>query len=156
LSEKGKGTRKIVVREQKEIHRGTNRRGHDYVIYQLIATTEGGVAIDQNLRSFQKLPLNQLIEVTIERFESTNFGVSYTVSTKAKGADAVGQRISGLERQVEELAKRLAAVESSVRQNGAAPQPGSQSPAATPPPQTPAPQPAGGLGGQMPTDDIPF
>lgn len=149
------GTRRIVVKEQKEIHKGTGNGGRDYVIYQVIATTEQGVPIEQNLRSFQQLPKNQLIEVSIEKFESAKFGVSYTVSTQKSGGAAVGKRIEALERQVADLTKRLAALESG--RSSAAPPPAARPEASGPPAATsqqqPPPVPAGD---QMPTDDIPF
>lgn len=152
-------TRRIVVKEQKEIHKGTNRNGHDYVIYQLVATTEGGVPIEQNLRSFQQLPKNQLIEVTVEKYTSQQSGaVSYTVSTKKKGGDTVGKRIDALERQVKDLTARLQAVEGRARAASSAP----STAAATAPPaasqqnqQQPPAVPVSS-GPQMPSDDIPF
>jgi hypothetical protein len=159
------GTRKIVVREQREIHKGT-RNGRDFIIYQVVATTEGGVPIEQNLRSFQQLPKNQLIDVDIEKYESPQSGaVSYTVSTKKQGS-SVGKKVSELEarmdtmaREFAKLVKRVEQLEGRGGQNGAAP----PSPvAATPPPaapqptQQPPPLAAEGSGGQMPTDDIPF
>lgn len=157
------GTRRIVVKELKEIHKGTDKRGRDYTIYQLIATTEGGAPITENLRSFQQLPKNQVIDVTIDRFEGGNGAVSYTVSTKAKGGDAVGKRVKELEerldRQGAELKKLIDRVKRLEGANGAAPagQAGSPAPQGAPPasPQPP-PEPSVGPGSQMPTDDIPF
>jgi hypothetical protein len=150
----GKGTRRIVVREQKEIHKGT-RNGRDYVIYQVIATTDTGVPIDQNLRSFQQLPKNQVIEVTVERFESAQWGVSYTLSTQKKGDAAVGKRIATLERTVEALSKRLEALENGA--SAAAPPPAAQPVASGPPAATSQQQPPDlPGGGAMPNDDIPF
>lgn len=156
MADRGKGKRKLIVREQKEIHKGT-RSGRDYVIYQVIATTEGGVPIDQNLRSFQQLPKNQIIEVDIEKFDSPQWGVSYTLSTKKSGGEAVGKRIDGLERQLAELTKRVGALEGG---------PARTAPPATtgPPvdrspgtpqvqPQQPPPLPGEG---EAPSDDIPF
>lgn len=149
--------RRIIVREQKEIHKGTGNNGRDYVIYQVIATNEGGVPIDLNLRSFQQLPKNQLIEVNVERFESDKFGVSYTLSTQKQGGEAVGKRIGELERAVAELTKRVGQLEAG-RQAAApapgpppaAPAPGAPIQGTQPPPQLP------GEGGQGPSDDIPF
>jgi hypothetical protein len=74
---KGKGTRRIVVREQKEIHKGTNN-GRDYTIYQVIATTEGGRPHRPEPSELPAAPEEPVIEVTVERFESAQWGVSYT------------------------------------------------------------------------------
>lgn len=156
MAEPGKGKRRIIVREQKEIHKGT-RHGRDYVIYQVIATTEGGVPIEENLRSFQQLPKNQLIEVEIEKFDSPQWGVSYTLSTKKSGGEAVGKRIGEMERQLAELTKRVVALEGGRTQTApAAPagppaqrSPGMPEVRPQQPPQLPGE-------GQAPTDDIPF
>jgi hypothetical protein len=132
---------KIIVKECKVIHSGNQRSGGTYTMYQLIATKPDGAPIPLNLRSFEDFPLNEVVDVTSTPFVSESYGTSYTI--KRKG-------LSDSEREIENLKKRLTAIESKL---GITPG-GSSAPAVPPPPATgtaPPPLPntsAGGSGGQ--------
>lgn len=150
---------KIIVTDQKQIHQGRNRNGGEYTIFQVIAQKESGEPIsqDMNLRSFDQLPKNQVIEVEVEEYNSEQYGTSYTVSQKGK------RRGSGLAKKVDEmmaalkrLNARLEAVERAVGVAGTQQPASTQPPPAAPqqgPPPTPPPMPSGD---GMPGDDIPF
>lgn len=150
----------VIVTDLKVIHKGTNKNGHDYTIYQVLATKPDGSKIvgpdgaELNLRSFQELPKHQPVEVTVERFDSEQYGTSYTLKTKS-GGDKMGARVKDLEAKVQTLSERLDGLAAQLARGAtAAPaSAGQQQQAPTPPgPQTPPPMPAGGL----PDDDIPF
>lgn len=145
MSEK-KHVTQIIVTEQKVIHTGTNKNGGEYKIRQLIATNRNGQLIDLNLRSFDELPLRQLITVEVEKFKSERFGDSFTVTLEGK------KKGSGLGKKVSELEGRVARLELQLKQLAAAQRgttsqgPPSQQPGAPPPPGD----------GLPPQDDIPF
>jgi hypothetical protein len=142
--------REIIVTEQKVIHKGQSN-GRDYTIYQVIATNRNGQLIDQNLRSFSELPKNQVVKVEVEKFESEQYGVSYTVSLEGKKKNSgLGKVVDGLRERVSALEARLEAVEKLVK--GAQQAPSAQAPPAAQsatPPALPATD-------GMPSDDIPF
>jgi hypothetical protein len=144
-------TTEIIVTEQKVIHSG-NKNGRDYTIYQVIATNRNGQLIDLNLRSFDELPKNQVIKVEVTKFESEQYGVSYTVSLEGKKkSSGLGKVVDGLRDRVSALEARLEAVEKLVK---GAPQ---QAPSAQAPPAAQsATPPALPATDGMPSDDIPF
>lgn len=149
------GKRTIIVKELKVIHKGTNKAGQDYTIYQVLATDPAGNSLDDyNLRSFQELPKHQPVEVEIEKFESDRYGESYTVSTKS-GGKKMGSEVRQLTTRVEALEKALNALRADV-QSGRLAQAEPRGSTAGPPSQAPQePPPMQGQG--LPRDDdIPF
>jgi hypothetical protein len=154
MADKKPHTTEIIVTEQKVIHSG-NKNGRDYTIYQVIATNRNGQLIDLNLRSFDELPKNQVIKVEVEKYESEQYGVSYTVTLEGKKkSSGLGKVVDDLKARVKTLEERLAAVEQ--RMNGSAPPQASsvQAPPAAPSPGPPPVQQA--VGGGIPDDNIPF
>lgn len=132
---------KIIVKECKVIHSGTARDGAAYTMHQLIATKPDGAPIQKNLRSFEDFPLHEVVDVTVTPFVSEQYGTSYTI--KRKG-------LSESQREIEQLKKRMAAVETRL---GITPG-GSSAPAVPPPPSPgaappPLPNTAGGSGGEF-------
>lgn len=150
------GTRKIIVKDLKVIHKGRNRQGSEYTIRQVVATTEQGIPIEQNLRTFEEnLPKNQPIEVEIEVYNSEQYGTSYTVKRAGAGRKGLGKKVDALEGEVNQLKVRLAKLEERIKAAApAAAQAPQAAPPAQPPPQPPpvAPQ----SGGLPSDDDIPF
>lgn len=154
------GKRVIIVKDLKEIHKGTNSAGADYTIWQVLATDQAGNSLDDyNLRTFQELPKHQPIEVEIEKFDHARYGESYTVSTKS-GGKRMGNEVRQLRTRVEALEKALGELRSELRasiQNGhaahAAPPVSTGGPPSQAPQQPPPMQPGGGLPRD---DDIPF
>jgi hypothetical protein len=115
MADKKPHTTEIIVTEQKVIHSG-NKNGRDYTIYQVIATNRNGQLIDLNLRSFDELPKNQVIKVEVEKFDSEQYGVSYTVSLEGKKkSSGLGKVVDGLRDRVSALEARLEAVEKLVK-----------------------------------------
>lgn len=141
--------RKLIVRELRQIHTGRTKKGAEYIIWQVIATSPEGVAINQNLRTFEELPKNEVIEVTIEVFNSEQYGVSYTLKQ-------VGRRHT--KDEINELKTRVEALERAVYAQGASLPPAAAPPAPPPPPPVPTPTPPSTPAtGGLPSDaDIPF
>lgn len=157
----------IIVRELKHIQDGQTSTGGKYTLWQVRATKPDGIPIEQNLRSFEELALDVPLKVSVERFESDQFGVSYTVkSIKPK----LSERVEMLEDTTKRLESELDALKAKVANLTAPPPP-------PPPPPPPAPPPAdafdplvtavdstvatirgdGTAGGTaVPDDDIPF
>lgn len=146
--------RRLIVRDLKRIHSGRTSKGAEYIIWQVIATKPDGTPIDQNLRTFEELPKNEVIEVTVEPYNSEQYGTSYTLKQ-------VGRRSTRDE--LKALTERVARLEQAVYNGGAraaSPQP--TPPLAVPPPPPPPPAPAVApaappLERPVPSDDdIPF
>jgi hypothetical protein len=167
-----KFTTKMIVTETRPLHTGRTKSGEEYQIHQIIATKPDGTVIPQslNLRSFEDLPRNTVIEVEAELFESEKYGNSYTLKQKGGGGGS-----GTLAQQVKALEQRIAHIEAFLQGRGefvgtAAPaqapaaQPAPvQQQAAPPPPPPPVPPPAdvpadqGPPKGGLPSDDdIPF
>ncbi len=139
-----KFTSKIIVRECRPIHSGTTKAGQPYTMHQLFATREDGTGIDLNLRSFESdWPVNEPVEVDVEKFVSDKYGESYTVKRKGQQRNALGKK-------VDELRERLARVEQHLGLTAppaVTPPPAPAQPPAQPapvpqPPPVPPPQPA--------------
>lgn len=145
-----KPTRRLIVRELRQIHKGRTKNGAEYIIWQVIATTPEGRSIDQNLRTFEELPKGEVIECTVERFESQQYGVSFTLKQ-------VGRRHT--KDEIKELRQRVEALERAVY---AASPPSTVTPAASPAPLPPppvangAPSPPPATAGLPSDQDIPF
>lgn len=130
---------KIIVRDLKVITSRPN-----YTLHQVIAVKPDGSPIvdamgqELNLRSFQELPKNRVIDVEVESFTSEKYGTSYTL--KAMNY-SLTDRVDELEAKVKALEEKLAR---------------SVSPAAPPPPPMGAAPPIPATHGGPASDDIPF
>jgi hypothetical protein len=150
-------TTKIIVRELLHIHTGRSRSGGTYSIWQVRATKPSGERIvdaqgeELKLRTFDEgLPKDQVIEVSVEKHHSEQYGTSYTVA-------AMGEAKGGLTKRVERIEAFLESIAGERWENFSPAQPTSSAPATTqaaprpgPPPPPPAPPP------QPPADDVPF
>lgn len=91
----------IIVRELKEISTGKTNAGADYTLYQVRATKPDGTEIKGNLRTFDSgLPIDEVLNVDVEKFTSEQYGESFTITMKKPNQ---GERIEKLEAQVKEL-----------------------------------------------------
>lgn len=79
-------TRQIIVTDLKHIKAGFTSGGEPYTLWQVRATDLGGIPIDQNLRTFEELPKDQPITVSIDWFKSTRgYGDSFTLKQVVDG-----------------------------------------------------------------------
>lgn len=150
---KEKFTTSIIVTETRVTNTGKTRTGGTYTLYQVIATKPSGELIDLNLRAFEDLPKNEVIEVDAELFRSQQYGDSFTL--KRKGAPRGGG--SGGGGGLAELEARVRRIEDFLSGRG------EFGGSAAPPATQPAPQPLSPPpvvpelpSGQLPSDDYPF
>jgi hypothetical protein len=141
----------VVVFEIKPFHTGTNQKTQrEYTIWQIRARKMDGQEIKQYpLRSFDKLPLNEPIEVEAQLYDGGSYGISYTLKPLQKtnsSSGGLGPRVEALEAQVAALYTHLnltppAAPQPTPEapQQSTAPPPAPAAPTASPPPQPPAP-----------------
>lgn len=140
----------IIVKELRHIHSGTSKGGQPYQIQQVVATRQDGTMIDKNLRTFEALPKNEPIEVTVERFQSEEYGVSFTVKPAGKSG-GVGKSLDELRGRIVTLEEKVEKIQ---RVQANAPAPTAVPAPPPPPPGGPMPPPPPG---GLPSDDtIPF
>lgn len=139
----------IIVRELKEISTGKTNSGADYTLYQVRATKPDGTEIPGNLRTFDSgLPIDQPINVNVEKFTSEQYGTSFTI-TMVKPTQA--ERIEALEAGMKELQSAVETLRAKVETM--------QAPPPTTPPADNGSEPGAltrAATGATPDDDIPF
>lgn len=88
--------------------------GNEFTIYNVTALGEDGLPIELRLRTFDKdLPLNELIEVEVEKRDDARHGTTYTVGIPGKRNQE--PRRNGLAGSVDELRGRVEALEALVQ-----------------------------------------
>lgn len=133
-----KFTTSIIVKETRATSSGRTGAGAEYTLYQVIATKPSGEPINLNLRAFEDLPKNVVIEVDAELYRSQRYGDSYTLQRKgAGGGDGGGDRMSSLEERVKRIEDFLSG---RGEFGGSAAQP-EQAPTQAPPQPPPPPPP---------------
>lgn len=125
MARKG-GLRKLNITGCKHAYTGTNSKG-EYSIYEVEATTEAGVVIQDKLTAWVDLPLG-LADFNLVAYEKNGEFKSWTVEVpKERGGnsnaakEAVDQRIGFLEEQVKWLVGKVTALEGAVQTVGAQP-----------------------------------
>jgi hypothetical protein len=102
----------IIVRELKEISTGQTNAGASYTLYQVRATKPDGTEIPGNLRTFDSgLPIDEVIDVEVEKFTSEQYGESFTISMKKPNQ---GERIEKLESRVKEQGQEIETLKAQV------------------------------------------
>lgn len=102
----------IIVRELKEISTGKTNSGADYTLYQVRATKPDGTEIQGNLRTFDSgLPIDEVINVEVEKFTSEQYGESFTITMKKPNQ---GERIEKLESLVKEQGQQIETLKAQV------------------------------------------
>lgn len=96
-----------------------NARGDTYTIYELTAFKEDGSEINEKLRSFENLPLDELIEVTVTPYNSEKYGRSFTIAQRNRPNSA--QLIRELKTTVLKLTERVEDLEEWRRTHAADP-----------------------------------
>lgn len=72
--------RKLKITSRKEITSGTSEKdgkSFTWTLYEVEATDEAGSKVEQKLKTFADLPMNELVELEVERQEHETHGVSY-------------------------------------------------------------------------------
>lgn len=97
-------TRKVVVRELRELRSGTSKHGRPWKLFKVSATDPDGRPIEEQLTTFSKLPIGEAIEVEVERREHPEYGPSFTLKLPSAGG-GLARRVADLEKRVSSLEK---------------------------------------------------
>jgi hypothetical protein len=164
--------RELIVTELKFVTSGTTRKNEPYTLWQVRATKpDGSVIPDMNLRTFEELPLNEVIKVRIDVHHSEKWNTtSYTLfridgnqkrgNAHVEALETLKARVSWLEQVIREQFGMEPPVkqpqrDEPVRASGAR----AQAPIGPPEPD-PSPLPTPGLpstgGGSTHDDSVPF
>jgi hypothetical protein len=144
-------TRNLTVRSCNAVHEGTSASGKPWTLYEVAVVGEDGEPITENFKSFENLPIGELVAYEVEREDHPTYGTSYLLKLP-KGARRPPK--PNLQADVEELRQRIARLESQV---GALTGGGETSPAQTSPAlASAAVSPALASMGPVPEEDIPF
>lgn len=135
----------IIVKQCNPIKSGDGRDGSRWTMYQLVATKPDGTPIPQNLRTFDEVPVNEVVDVNVTPFVSETYGTSYTV--KLKEPSESQRELEALKRRVEAIELKLGM---KVGGQPLTPPPPPAGPVATPP-MPPPPERT-----EAPPDEIPF
>lgn len=103
-----KAKRKLVVTNQKVMAEWDNGKGGTTTLYDIEAVDENGVQVKEPLRSFAELEEGVLIQYDIEPYDHEVHGRSYTLKRPKHNTAA---RVKALEKQMEDLADRVSALE---------------------------------------------
>lgn len=104
--------RKIIVTGCRAVTSG-EKNGREWTIYEVEALREDHTPLppDTKLRSFTELPIGELVEVTLEKYDSEQYGTSWTVKRKGGGSrkryNELVERVEQLEGQVRALSERV-------------------------------------------------
>jgi hypothetical protein len=127
-----KDKRKLTVLSCKEIHRGSGPKG-PWVMYEVEALTEAGERIGpqtgQQLRSFQELPINELVEYDVQPQDTDRHGRTYTLFPPR---EPLWKQVNELRARVEKLEQLVADLVGSrnPRPESDSPEPAGDAPAA--------------------------
>lgn len=121
-------TRQLIVTDLRKIKDGHTSGGDAYTLWQVRATSMDGIPIDSNLRTFDNIPLDVPVTVTVEKFSSTRgYGDSFTLELVEDGATATSAAPSApppinapppppdLAQRLNELAERVASLEAELK-----------------------------------------
>lgn len=95
-------------------YQGTNVNGEDYTLYEIAAIDESGAPIEQDLKSFEALPLGELHEYKLSFYEKngkSNWTVSKIGGGKRNGGGGGSASTTALKNSITELAARVTALE---------------------------------------------
>lgn len=111
---------KLKVTDCKLVFAGKNKRGDEYSLFEVTAARPDGKQIEEKLRSFCALPIDQEIEVVVTPFPSEKHGMSFTLAPTGPKGTSNTQRVNELVEEVQKLAQRVTLLEGA-HQTAAAP-----------------------------------
>lgn len=76
-------------------------------IYKVRAVREDGSPVEEELRSFQELPIGDLLEYELQRYDHPQYGISWTLIPPK---DKLNTRVRKLEERVQALEEQLASL----------------------------------------------
>lgn len=80
MAEDTKHYRKLTATSCEVLKRGTSaKNGNPWTMYEVYAVDEAGTPVEAKLRSFDPLPLNELVEYGVTMRQDQRHGTSYTL-----------------------------------------------------------------------------
>lgn len=135
--------RTLNITDCKEVYRGNGRNGA-FVLYQVEATDEQGVVVNQKLNAFSQLPPGKG-RYKVKPYKKNNQIEAYTLEAAegtATGSAALAQRVEFMEEQIKFLLEKAQTHDSAISDlQQRTQQPATAAPTSAPPPDD---------------DDIPF
>lgn len=80
----GQGEFTARVTKCNDAYKGKNANGVDYTRYECVIAKETGEVYQQKFNSFEPLPVGVLVELKWKKFDSDQYGESFTLSLKNK------------------------------------------------------------------------
>lgn len=96
-------TRTLTITSLDEIATGVGDNGRPWTLYSVSANDEHGIPVPESLKSFQKLPIGEKIEVEVEKQDHPQYGTSYLLKRPRENSNGLQARIEALEQRVEAL-----------------------------------------------------
>jgi hypothetical protein len=121
MADKKSTPMRLRITSCSSVYSGINTRGDDYTIYEVQAAKETGEVVDQKLRSFEELPVGEVLDLTVTPFKSEKHGLSYTLARKNKPAGGSSRKVEELTAFVGAIDERLKLVEGRLMGPPAAP-----------------------------------
>lgn len=109
-------TRSLIVTGIREIKRGKSERGREWRLYEVRAETAGGDPIRAPLRTFERLPTGELLQVEIERGPSDTWTLRRRRRRGGSSTAALAQDLGDLRDLQLELEGRVDQLEQDVRE----------------------------------------
>ncbi len=100
---------KLRITSCSSVYTGKHPNGHSYTIYEIEAVRPDGTVVAESLRSFEELPVGEVLDLNVVKFDSPEHGTSYTLSRRGGSGNA--KKIRDLEETVRALVARLEALE---------------------------------------------
>lgn len=71
--------RRLTVIKCEPIFTGESKNGKPYTIYDCEALDDAGILLQDRMRSFSVLPINELVEYNVEHYVHPRQGDTYTI-----------------------------------------------------------------------------
>jgi hypothetical protein len=139
--------RNLTARSCTLYREGTSSAGKPWTLYEVAVVGEDGEPITEDFKSFENLPIGELVAYEVERKDDAKYGTSYLLRLP-KGAPRPSK--PDLQSEIEQLRQRITRLESRLAAltSDSPDSPASPSPALAP--VSPA------LAPLQPTEEIPF
>lgn len=148
MPEQTRPTRKLVVNKLVEKTRGQGKFG-EWILYKVEAENADGSPINEDLITFDELPLNEPITVEVEQKNDPKYGISFTLRIPR---ERLQDRVARLEEANKLTDERLTALEGGKQ----APVEGSESASKAPEKEKTTPDTSGDDDSDPKLDEIPF
>ena len=99
--------RRLRVTKLEKVGEVKNGKNAGNPIYAVSAVKEDGSPVEQELRSFAELPIGEVVEYALSRYEHEKYGVTFTLYPPKESRGKLTERVTELEKRVATLESRL-------------------------------------------------